>query len=163
MTETSLKTLQTGDKAPVFTLASDGGNTVSLAALQGKNIVLYFYPKDDTPGCTTESKAFSDALAEFEKLNTQVIGLSKDSVKSHDNFKEKHCLTIPLVSDEDGKTCEAYGTWIEKSMYGKKYMGIDRATFLINKEGTIEHIWRKVSVTNHVNEVLQAVKGLEAR
>jgi thioredoxin-dependent peroxiredoxin len=152
--------LQTGDNAPDFTLATSGNGSLTLSALKGQNIVLYFYPKDDTPGCTIEAKEFSDALPDFAALDTVIIGLSKDDVKSHDKFREKYCLPFTLASDSEGKVCEAYGTWIEKSMYGKKYMGIDRATFLIAKDGTIARIWRKVSVTNHVKEVLEAAKSL---
>jgi len=149
--------LKPGAKAPSFKLPGDGGSEISLAQFKGQKVVLYFYPKDDTPGCTTESCAFRDNLKEFEKLNTQIIGISKDSPKSHDKFKTKYKLNFPLASDEDGKTCEAYGVWTEKSMYGKKYMGIERSTFLIDEQGKIEHIWRNVKVDGHVDEVKSAL------
>jgi thioredoxin-dependent peroxiredoxin len=157
----SPKALKTGDKAPVFTLTTDGGGSVSLEKLKGQNVVLYFYPKDDTPGCTIEAKDFRDLMKDFEKSGTVIIGLSRDDVKSHDAFKEKFCLPFTLASDEDGKVCEAYGVWVEKSMYGKKYMGIERATFLIDKHGKIAHVWPKVKVEGHAKEVLEAVKGLK--
>lgn len=153
--------LNVGDKAPDFkNIAIEGGKRVNLSDFKGKNIVLYFYPKDDTPGCTTEAKDFTALKSELEKLNTVIFGVSKDSVKAHDKFIEKHCLSISLLSDEDGTLCESYGTWVEKSMYGRKYMGIARATFLIDSKGIIRHIWPKVSVKNHAQEVLKAVKAL---
>jgi len=152
--------LNVGDKAPDFTLPVDGGKTVALSDLKGKNVVLYFYPKDDTPGCTIEAKDFRDHMKEFDKANTVVLGASKDSVKSHEKFKEKFCLPFPLLSDESGEMCAAYGVWAEKSMYGKKYMGIERATFLIDKTGVIRTIWPKVKVDGHVKEVLEAAKTL---
>ena len=152
--------LNVGDNAPAFDMAASNDKRVSLSALSGKNIVLYFYPKDDTPGCTIEAKDFRDMMKDFEAANTVIIGVSKDSVKSHDKFKEKYCLPFTLGADEDGSTCEAYGTWVEKSMYGKKYMGIQRDTFLIDGKGIIRHIWRKVSVDGHAKEVLEAAKGL---
>ena len=149
-----------GQKAPDFTGATDGGGKLKLSDLRGKPVVLYFYPKDDTPGCTTEACGFRDSAAAFKKLKAQVIGLSKDSVARHDKFKAKYQLNFPLVSDEDGKVCEKYGTWIEKSLYGRKYMGIDRATFLIDKDGVVRKIWRKVKVAKHVAEVEEALKAL---
>lgn len=152
--------LSVGDKAPDFTLPSDGNGTVTLSALQGKTVVLYFYPKDDTPGCTVEAREFTEAQSDFAARNAVIIGLSKDNVKSHDKFKEKHCLSFPLVSDTDGSVCAAYGTWIEKSMYGKKYMGIERSTFLIDKNGVVRNAWRKVKVEGHVKEVLAAVSAM---
>jgi peroxiredoxin Q/BCP len=152
--------LKVGDKAPDFTLPSDGGGKVSLKAHRGKAVVLYFYPKDDTSGCTAEACAFRDALPDFSKIKAAVIGISRDSVASHDKFKTKYSLPFPLVSDEEGKVCEAYGTWVEKSMYGRKYMGIERATFLIDGKGTIRHIWRKVKVPGHAEEVLEAAQAL---
>lgn len=153
--------LTTGNKAPVFTLAANGDITISSKDfLEKKNLVLYFYPKDDTPGCTTEAKDFRDLSAKFTQANTVIIGVSKDPVKSHDKFKEKYCLPFILGSDEDGAVCEAYGVWIEKNMYGKKYMGIQRATFLIDKKGVIAHIWPKVSVTGHAVEVLKVAQTL---
>ncbi len=153
--------LEVGDTAPAFSMATDGGSKVSLKDFAGKkNVVLYFYPKDDTPGCTVEAKDFRDLYAKFKKADTVIIGVSKDSVKSHDKFKTKHCLPFTLGSDEDGAVCEAYGVWVEKSMYGKKYMGIQRATFLIDKKGAIAAVWPKVSVTGHAAEVLKAAESL---
>ncbi len=152
--------IKVGDKAPDFTLRSDGGGKVSLKALKGKAVVLYFYPKDDTSGCTAESCAFRDALPNFSKVKADVIGISRNSVASHDQFKAKYGLTFPLASDEDGKVCEAYGTWVEKSMYGRKYMGIERSTFLIDAKGVIRHVWRKVKVPGHAEEVLEAAAAL---
>jgi peroxiredoxin Q/BCP len=156
-----MTTLTTGDTAPDFTLPRDGGGEISLSEFKGKNVILYFYPKDDTPGCTTESCGFRDSLPEFENINAQIIGISRCSVKSHDKFREKYQLNFPLVSDENGDVCERYGTWIEKSMYGKKYMGIDRSTFLIDGNGKIAAIWRNVKVPGHVEEVRTAAAGLK--
>lgn len=153
--------LKPGSKAPDFTLPTDGGSSVTLSALKGQPVVVYFYPKDDTSGCTKEACDFRDNLTAFKRLKVQVIGISKDSVKKHDKFKEKYELNFPLASDEDGKVCDKYGVWIEKSMYGRKYMGIERATFLIDAEGKIVHIWRKVSVTDHVTDVLQVLKDMK--
>ena len=150
--------LKIGDVAPDFNLPSDSGKSIHLASLKGKSVVLYFYPKDDTPGCTIEAKEFRDLSGEFETNNTVIIGISKDSVKSHDKFKAKYCLSFPLASDEDTAICQKYGVWVEKSMYGKKYMGIDRVTFLINPNGKIAHIWEKVSVNGHASDVLAKVK-----
>lgn len=150
-----------GKKAPGFSLPTDGSGEISLADLKGKNVVLYFYPKDDTPGCTTEAKDFRDSLAEFEAANTVILGVSKDSVARHDKFKNKYELNFPLVSDEECKLCEAYGVWKEKSMYGKKYMGIERSTFLIDKEGVVRQEWRKVSVTKHAEKVLEEAQKFE--
>ena len=153
-------TLKPGDKAPNFRLATDGGDTVSLSDLKGRPFVLYFYPKDDTSGCTKEAIGFSENGKKFEKLGVSVIGVSKDSVASHDKFKAKHKLRITLGSDPETKTAEAYGVWIEKSMYGRKYMGMDRATFLIDGRGVIHDVWRKVKVPGHVEAVLTAAKAL---
>jgi len=153
-------TLKPGDKAPNFRLATDGGDTVSLSDLKGRPFVLYFYPKDDTSGCTKEAIGFSENGKKFEKLGVSVIGVSKDSVASHDKFKAKHKLKITLGSDPETKTAEAYGVWIEKSMYGRKYMGMDRATFLIDGRGVIQDVWRKVKVPGHVEAVLAAAKAL---
>ena len=150
--------LKPGDQAPDFTLPTDGGGTLSLKQRRGKPVILYFYPKD--PGCTTEACGFRDALPDFSKTGTTVIGVSRDSAASHDKFKRKHSLSFPLAADVDGKVCEAYGTWVEKSMYGRKYMGIERATFLIDGKGAIRRIWRKVKVPGHVEEVLAAVRAL---
>lgn len=152
--------LAVGDKAPDFTLPTDGGGEVSLKAMKGKTVVLYFYPRDDTPGCTTEACAFRDALPDFSKVKATVIGVSKDTVASHDKFKTKFQLPFPLASDADGKVCEAYSSWGEKSMYGKKYMGIERSTFLIDGNGVVRNIWRKVKVDGHAAEVLKAAEAL---
>jgi len=149
-----------GKKAPAFTLPTDGGGKISLKDLNGRKVVLYFYPKDDTPGCTKEACGFRDALPDLSKLDAVVIGVSKDSVARHDKFKAKYELPFTLASDEDGKVCEAYGTWVEKSLYGRKYMGIDRATFLIDENGVLRGEWRKVKVKGHVEEVLAAAQDL---
>ncbi|MGF1611955.1 MAG: thioredoxin-dependent thiol peroxidase [Kiloniellales bacterium] len=149
-----------GKKAPDFTLPSDGGGTVELSDLKGRKVIVYFYPKDDTPGCTKEACGFRDALPDFSKIGAEIIGISKDSVAKHEKFKAKYDLPFPLASDEDGRVCEAYGTWIEKSMYGRKYMGIDRATFLIDEQGVLRAEWRKVKVPGHVDEVLKAARAL---
>lgn len=145
--------LNVGDIAPDFTLPTDGDGQLTLSSLKGQKVVLYFYPKDNTPGCTTESCEFNEQLPNFEKLGANIIGISKCSVKKHDNFKAKYGFNFPLASDENGTTCEDYGVWKEKSMYGKKFMGIERSTFLIDEEGKIAHIWRKVKVKGHVEEV----------
>ncbi len=151
--------LKPGDKAPDFTLPVDGGGTVSLSQFHGRPVVIYFYPKDDTSGCTAEACGFRDALPDYGKLNAAVVGISRDSVDSHEKFKKKYGLTFPLAADEDGKVCEAYGVWVEKSMYGRKYMGIERATFLVDGSGVIREVWRKVKVPGHVGEVLKAVQA----
>ena len=153
-------TLTVGDKAPAFNLPTDGGGTLALKDLKGKTVVLYFYPKDDTPGCTTEAQGFRDAIKDFEKAGAVIVGASKDSVARHDKFKAKYDLPFHLVSDEDGTLCEAYGVWVEKNMYGRKYMGIQRATFLIDGKGVIREIWPKVKVKEHTAEVLAAVQAL---
>lgn len=152
--------LSVGDAAPDFTLPTDGGGTVSLSALKGKKVILYFYPKDDTSGCTAEACSFRDGLPHFTGADAVIIGLSKDSVASHDKFKKKYELPFILASDEASDVCERYGTWVEKSMYGRKYMGIERATFLIGADGKIAQIWRKVKVPGHSDEVLKAVTAL---
>ena len=152
--------LNPGEKAPAFDLPAGGGGRVKLAALKGKPVVLYFYPKDDTSGCTKEAIDFTAKQKEFARLGATVIGVSKDSVASHDKFATKHKLGVALGADEDGKTCEAYGVWVEKSMYGRKYMGIERATFLIDGAGKIARVWRKVKVPGHAEEVLAAAKVL---
>jgi peroxiredoxin Q/BCP len=151
--------LKPGDKAPAFTLPADNGGTVSSAGLKGA-AVLYFYPKDDTSGCTLEAKDFSKAAKAFKAAGAAVIGVSKDSVTSHDRFKAKHKLAFTLASDEELKVAKAYGVWVEKSMYGRKYMGMERATFLIDGKGVIRKIWRKVKVPGHVADVLAAAKEL---
>ena len=152
--------LKAGDPAPNFDLPTDGAGRASLAKLKGKPAVLYFYPKDDTTGCTSEAKGFAEAADAFAKAGATVIGVSKDSVLSHEKFKAKYDLNFPLAADTDGATVEAYGVWVEKSMYGRKYMGIDRSTFLIDPQGKIARVWRKVKVPGHVAEVLAAVKAL---
>jgi peroxiredoxin Q/BCP len=152
--------VEEGKNAPDFTAPTDGGGKLKLSDLRGKPVVLYFYPKDDTPGCTTEACGFRDSAVAFKKLKAQIVGVSKDSVARHDKFKAKYKLNFPLVSDEDGKVCAKYGTWIEKSLYGRKYMGIDRATFLIDKDGKVAKVWRKVKVSGHVDEVEEALKAL---
>lgn len=149
-----------GDKAPDISLPRDGGEMVNLSDFAGKKVVLYFYPKDDTPGCTKEAIGFTESVAEFAALDTIILGVSKDSIKKHDKFVAKHELKIALLSDEDGDVCERYGTWVEKSMYGKTYMGIERATYLIGTDGKIAQVWRKVRVPGHVDAVLDAVRGL---
>lgn len=149
-----------GDKAPLFTLPRDGGGEVSLASLMPGKVVLYFYPKDDTPGCTLEAQDFTARQAEFSAANTTVIGISKDSVKAHDKFCKKHGLSVILASDEHGSTCEDYGVWLEKSMYGKTYMGIERTTVLIDGTGKIARVWNKVSVKGHADEVLEAARSV---
>ena len=153
-------TLDIGDAAPDFTLPTDGGGTVSLSGLKGKKVVVYFYPKDDTPGCTKEACGFRDSMPDFSGTGAEIIGISKDSVTKHDKFKDKYDLPFTLASDEDGTVVEAYGSWVEKSMYGRKYMGIDRSTFLIDEKGVLRGVWRKVKVTGHVDAVLDAAKAL---
>ncbi|MET3590128.1 peroxiredoxin Q/BCP [Bartonella silvatica] len=149
-----------GSHAPDFDLPRDGGGHLSLSDLQGKRVVLYFYPKDNTSGCTREAVDFSGLKAEFDKIGVVIIGISPDNIKKHDQFKVKHGLDIILVSDEEKTTLEAYGVWVEKSMYGRKYMGVERSTFLIDTTGKIVEEWRKVSVSGHANEVLAAAKLL---
>lgn len=153
-------TLEVGSPAPDFNMSSDGDGTVKLSDFAGKAVILYFYPKDDTPGCTKEACGFRDLMPDFSGADAAIVGVSKDSVARHDKFKAKYELPFILGSDEDGTVCEAYGTWVEKNMYGRKYMGIERATFLIDGEGKIARIWRKVKVKGHVEEVLEAVKAL---
>ena len=153
-------TLKVGDKAPAFKLSADGGDEVSLSGLKGETVVLYFYPKDDTSGCTAQAIAFSKDAKAFKQAGAVVIGVSKDSVASHDKFKAKHKLNVTLAADEDIKVAQAYGVWVEKSMYGRRYMGMERATFLIDGKGLIRNIWRKVKVPGHSAEVLEAVKAL---
>lgn len=146
--------------APDFTLPSTGGPDVTLSALKGKPVVLFFYPRDNTPGCTKESVGFSENRAAFAAAGALVFGISKDSMASHAKFVEKRELEIPLLSDEHGSTCEDYDVWKEKNMYGKKYMGIERTTFLIAADGTIAKIWPKVKVPGHVEDVLESVRAL---
>jgi len=153
-------TIEVGKAALNFTLKSDEGNSISLSDLKGRNVVLYFYPKDDTPGCTIEAQDFTSKNNEFEKLDCVVLGISRDSIKSHCKFVEKYAINFNLLSDENGEVCEKYDVLKEKSMFGKKYFGIDRSTFLINKLGKIEKIWRSVSVKGHVDEVMAALKKI---
>lgn len=153
--------LDIGSKAPAFSMKTDGGGKVSLSELKGKNVVLYFYPKDDTSGCTAEACGFRDKLPAFKKLDAVIIGVSRDSVESHDKFKKKYDINFALGSDDSGKVTEAYEVWVEKSMYGRKYMGIERATFLIDGKGIIRGLWRKVKVPGHVEEVAKAIKELD--
>lgn len=152
--------LNIGSLAPDFILPGDGGREIRLSQFKGQKVVLYFYPKDDTPGCTTESCDFRDSVKEFEKIGAQVIGISKDTVASHDKFKAKYSLNFPLASDENGDICERYGVWMEKSMVGKKYMGIERSTFLIDEQGKIAQIWRKVKVPGHAEDVRKAAENI---
>ena len=152
--------VQIGDKAPDFTLPTDGNGTVTLSKLRGKPVVMYFYPKDDTSGCTAEACGFRDTFPDYGETGATVIGVSRDSVASHDKFKKKYQLPFILASDSEGEVTEAYGVWVEKSMYGRKYMGIDRSTYLIDKDGVVRGAWRKVKVPGHVAEVLKAVQAL---
>jgi peroxiredoxin Q/BCP len=152
--------LAEGAPVPSFDLPLDTGGRVSSESLRGRPFVLYFYPKDDTSGCTKEAVAFSQLYDAFRALGVEVIGVSRDSLASHTKFRAKHGLAVPLASDEDGQVCEAFGVWVEKSMYGKTYMGIDRSTFLIGPDGRIARIWRKVKVPGHAEEVLEAAKAL---
>ena len=155
--------LAAGDKAPDFQMPSDEGGDIRLADLRGRPVVLYFYPKDDTSGCTSEAKGFTEAKPEFDAVGATVIGVSKDSVKSHGKFRVKHSLSVRLGSDVEGEVIERYGVWVQKSMYGRKYMGIERATFLIDGQGVIQRVWRKVSVTGDFQEVLAAVRALGSK
>jgi thioredoxin-dependent peroxiredoxin len=152
--------VQEGDSAPDFEMAASGGRTVSKTALAGKPFLLYFYPKADTPGCTKEACAFQEALPQLGKIGIDVIGVSRDPMKAIEKFAVKYNLTFPLASDEQGQVCSAYGTWVEKSMYGKKYMGVERASFLVDKTGHIARIWPKVKVEGHAAEVLAAARAL---
>lgn len=152
--------LDVGERAPDFDLPTDDGHTLSLGKLKGKPVVLYFYPKDSTTGCTKEAEAFRDLQKTFAAAKVQIVGVSKDSIASHRKFKKGSRLNFPLVSDEDGTLCNAYGVWVEKSMYGRKYMGIERATFLIDGKGVIRNVWRKVKVPGHAEDVLAAAKAL---
>jgi peroxiredoxin Q/BCP len=152
--------LNIGSNAPDFTLPRDGGGTITLSGLRGNPVILYFYPKDDTSGCTQEAIEFSGLRPQFEKLGARVIGMSPDPVKKHDKFKTKHDLKVDLVADEDKAIIESYGHWVEKSMYGRKYMGVERTTFLIDADGRIAKIWNKVKVPGHAAEVLEAAKAL---
>ncbi len=149
-----------GHPAPALDLPTDNGGQVSLAALKGKPAVVYFYPKDDTTGCTRETQDFTALAPDFAALGVPVIGVSKDTVKKHDRFKAKYDLAVILASDEDGAACEAWGVWVQKKLYGREYMGLERATFLVNGKGTIAQAWHKVKVPGHVETVLEAAKSL---
>lgn len=152
--------LNPGDPAPNASYATVEGGTATIAGHKGRTLVLYFYPKDDTTGCTREAQDFTALAADFAKAGADIVGISKDSVKSHVKFAGKYGLKVALGSDESGAVCEAFGVWVEKSMYGRTYMGIERSTFLIDSAGRIARIWRKVKVANHAAEVLEAVKAL---
>ncbi len=156
----SAEGLSVGDRAPSFKIATDGGDQLSSSGLKGTPYIVYFYPKDDTSGCTKEAIAFSDKLKTFTKLGVTVIGISKDSLESHAKFRKKHGLKIALGSDPDIKMAEDWGVWGEKTLYGRKYMGMERATFLVNAKGVIAGAWRKVKVPGHVEAVLAAAKAL---
>lgn len=151
---------ETGQTAPDFTLPRDGGDQVTLSALRPAPVVLFFYPRDDTSGCTKESLAFTALNGEFQAAGATVMGISKDTLAKHEKFRDKHDLGVPLLSDADSDICEQYGVWKEKSMYGKKFWGIERSTFLIDGDGQIARVWRKVKVPGHAQEVLDAVKSL---
>ena len=150
--------LDVGTIAPNFILPIDGGGELELASLKGRKVVLYFYPKDSTPGCTLEAQEFRDNIKNFENAGTNIVGVSKDSIKRHDNFKAKHNLPFSLVADTEGEACQAFGVWVEKMNYGRKYMGIERSTFLIDEEGIIINVWRKVRVKGHCHVVLDAAQ-----
>jgi thioredoxin-dependent peroxiredoxin len=156
------KTAEEGKKAPAFTMPTDGDGQVSLKDYKGKKLVLFFYPRDNTPGCTTESIGFSENLTKFRRAGADILGVSKDSIASHERFKEKQGLKMTLASDKETEVIEAYGSWVEKNNYGRKYMGIERSTFLIDESGKILKIWRKVKVKGHVDEVLDTVKSLKS-
>jgi len=151
--------LDIGDVAPDFTLPTDGGGEMTLSSMRGKKVVLYFYPKDDTSGCTKEACDFREKISEFEKAGAVVLGMSPDGVKKHDKFKAKYDLPFSLIADEEKTALQAYGVWVEKSMYGRKYMGVERTTFLIDADGSIQSVWRKVKVPGHVDAVLDAVQA----
>jgi peroxiredoxin Q/BCP len=150
-----------GTEAPNFTASTDGNGRISLKDLRGKTVILYFYPKDDTSGCTAEACDFRDNMQRLTSSGAVVLGVSPDSPKSHDKFKQKYELNFALLSDESHEICESYGVWVEKSMYGRKYMGVERSTFVINAEGVLAHKWHKVKVPGHVDEVLAAVQSLK--
>jgi peroxiredoxin Q/BCP len=155
-----MESIRTGEEAPDFDLPGDGGRRIRLSAHRGKNVVLFFYPKDDTSGCTAEAIDFTALKPEFDKLGVELIGLSPDSAKKHDKFKAKHSLDVALAADEEKEVVGAYGVWVEKSMYGRKYMGVERTTILIGKDGRIARVWEKVKVPGHAQEVLEAARGI---
>jgi len=151
---------EAGAAVPVFEMPTDTAGTVSSEKLKGQKYVIYFYPKDDTPGCTTEAKGVTELAGEFDAIGVKVIGVSKDTLAKHEKFRTKHDLSVLLASDEEGVTCDAFGVWVEKNMYGRKYMGIERATFLVDADGVVRNVWRKVKVKGHVGAVLEAAKAL---
>ncbi len=153
--------VQVGDPAPDFSLPSDTGEIYSLKDFQGQTVVLYFYPKDNTSGCTAQACQFRDLFPDFGQMNAVILGVSRDNLKSHSKFRQNHHLNFPLLSDESGEVCQKYGVWVEKSMYGRKYFGIERSTFIIDPQGKIQKIWRKVSVSQHGEEVLKAIQNVQ--
>ena len=155
-----MSTLTEGDEAPNFTLPGDNGSQISLQDYAGRPLVLYFYPKDNTSGCTKQAIAFNETAGAFDEAGVAIVGVSPDPVPSHDKFKAKHELAFPLASDEATEVANAYGVWVEKSMYGKRYMGVERSTFLVGADGRLARVWRKVKVPGHVDEVLAAAKTL---
>ena len=158
-----MSTPKEGSKAPEIDLPTDNGGNFRLSDMKGETVLVYFYPKDDTPGCTAQACSLNENLKSLERLGVAVVGISKDSVKKHDKFKAKYDLQFPLASDEEGDVCERYGVWVEKSMYGRKYMGIERTSFLIDADGKIAKIWPKVKVDGHTEEVLAAIKELKKK
>lgn len=154
--------IKAGDTAPDFDLPTDGGGRIRLSDHRGNPVVVYFYPKDDTSGCTAQALAFSERKGEFDEMQTAIVGISPDTEKQHDRFKEKHGLSITLAADEEKTAAEAYGVWVEKSMYGRKYMGVDRSTFLVDRDGVIAKIWRGVKVPGHVDDVLDTARLIAA-
>lgn len=155
-----MASLKPGDKAPAFSMQTETGEKIASKDFKGKKLVLYFYPKDDTPGCTKEAIAFTDDIAKFRRAGAAVVGVSRDTVAKHEKFKDKYDLKVMLGSDEEGKVTNAYGVWVKKKNYGREYMGIERSTFLIDEKGKIAEIWRKVRVNGHAEDVLAAVKAL---
>ena len=153
-------TIDAGSPAPKFTAPTNDGGSLSLEDLRGKTVVLYFYPRDDTPGCTREAQEFTEDLDEFAAAGAEIVGVSKDTAAKHDKFRAKYGLPFTLVSDAESDICERYGVWVEKKNYGKTYMGIERATFLIDPDGNVNKVWRKVKVAGHVDKVLEAVRAL---
>ena len=152
--------VEVGDLAPDFSAPNNGGGNSALKHYRGRNLILYFYPKDGTPGCTSEASGFRDHLETFNGLNTSIIGVSRDSLKRHINFSKKNQLNFPLISDADGKICEKYGVWQQKQNYGRSYMGIVRSTFLINSEGSVAEVWKNVRIKGHIEAVIEAVKKI---
>ncbi|MBC8277258.1 MAG: thioredoxin-dependent thiol peroxidase [FCB group bacterium] len=153
--------IYTGDKAPDFKLESSAGDTVALSDFKGRIVVLYFYPKDNTSGCRTEACGFRDLQGDFEKAGAVILGISPDSIKSHHNFIGKHELNFPLLSDPDKLAAEAYGVWVKKKNYGREYMGIERSTFIVGKDGSLAHVFRKVKVDGHMDQILEIVRGMQ--